>query len=1588
MFNFFKKCCGAALAVFMLYFAMGTASAQCAAEPYTITVTVGSYPAEVSWEILSPNGVNLAQGTPGTYTVNLVPAQLTFNGFDSYGDGWNGATATVTRVSTGQVILSTWTFSAGAISSTNLNAGSCVAGCTDATALNYSASANANDGSCSYTCSYLGNYCYPNNLTNFEFLNHNTNIPNSVLTFTAGSISRGTSSNDRLRVYKGTPLDASNLIYDSGAGSSGTTLFPLAGVQVTSPTGQFIATMTSGAAGSCTTPSGTGGTTKPKRIYYNITCGIPGCMNSSACNFSPTATFDNNSCEFISCAGCQDPLAANYSSTATIPSACTYCEVQQPSFCYTPNLSSYQLFSYSSPGTPVTVTFNQGTIESSTWDQLRVYNSTILTAANQIYINPTATTNLANLSITSPTGVIVAVLSSDGSVSCSTASTYVAMQWSVSWDCDAIGCTDESSCNFDANATFDDGSCDYSCIGCMDPGAANYNPNATQENDNSCLYCAAGTFVAVISMTDSGNDGWEGAQYFLSNLSTGAQLSGSFGTGDIISGGVAQDLYCLEMGCYTFAVAGGTGLSEVGYTVSDQFGTDYISGTGGVSNFGIDFGLQGQCNISGCTDPYCFNYNISATVDNGTCICPPPNNALELAEAVFCGLTVNGTLANATDEDNVTNFPGFLTPITTPGVWYEFNATSTQQVIVDLCGTQQPGVVTPVSDTRLHIFRELANGTLQPVVSNNNTCNLHASAAFLAQTGGNYFIYVSKSATTNTGSNFVLSVNCESCAGEVPFNDVCEDAFPQFSGVTFTGSVCCASSPSIPSFNGNATNTNYGVWFTFNSSDYDTFYFDLTNVSAAQLTLTIYTQGGTCLTLPQSLPAPVGSIVGCAFTGQCAGSIETFIDLQPDTDYYFLVGTTDPAGCGDFEFTTTGIYLGCTDPSASNYDQQANQDDGTCTYSQAPANDLCANATTLPCNQGFISGSLGGATADLEIGACSPGGPTQVSPCLNSDSFFSPYPSDVYQLQSCTGLVENITTDGWASEYSLVAVTAGNSYQFSSSIATDIVTVSNESGTVALAYGAGSAEWTADFTGVVRFYTHIADCGFETTSRTRSVACSTTSFAEPGGIWYTFEGTGELTNIYTCGSVLNTTIHVYESVDGSCGNLTCATQLNGNLALSEESFEVCGFFDQDDASVEFISEEGTTYYVYVAASGAQNGSIQIAMDCEPAIYGCQIDAACNYNPNANIDDNSCEYTSCACDNNPGGTGVVIEMFDSFGDGWEGSNAGSPGGYQILTVSGEVVASGQIDDAFYQVDEDNFTGPEFGFDVTCLSDGCYIFRFTGAFQWANEQSWELSVDGVQILAGSPSANSAVEDYPFSVGDAVCGCTAELACNYNPAATDDNGTCEYLTCAGCTDSEACNYDATATIEDNSCNYGFPITISMYDELDGWQGAQLIIRDLSGAIVLQTSLANGFGNEFAQESACLDAGCYTVESTSDTWADEVSWTITGVFGGVIQGGASFPQTYFSVGGNNCIPGCTIECACNYNPNANVANIASCTFDNCAGCTYVDATNYSANASTDDGSCIFDLQNPCPADLNQDGSVTTADLLQFLGAFGTVCQ
>ena len=57
--------------------------------------------------------------------------------------------------------------------------------------------------------------------------------------------------------------------------------------------------------------------------------------------------------------------------------------------------------------------------------------------------------------------------------------------------------------------------------------------------------------------------------------------------------------------------------------------------------------------------------------------------------------------------------------------------------------------------------------------------------------------------------------------------------------------------------------------------------------------------------------------------------------------------------------------------------------------------------------------------------------------------------------------------------------------------------------------------------------------------------------------------------------------------------------------------------------------------------------------------------------------------------------------------------------------------------------------------------------------------------------------------FAQSDAL-GCTDGWACNYEPEATEDDGSCEYQTCIGCTNQYACNYDPTAIYYDGSCEF----------------------------------------------------------------------------------------------------------------------------------------------------------------------------------------
>ena len=323
--------------------------------------------------------------------------------------------------------------------------------------------------------------------------------------------------------------------------------------------------------------------------------------------------------------------------------------------------------------------------------------------------------------------------------------------------------------------------------------------------------------------------------------------------------------------------------------------------------------------------------------------------------------------------------------------------------------------------------------------------------------------------------------------------------------------------------------------------------------------------------------------------------------------------------------------------------------------------------------------------------------------------------------------------------------------------------------------------------------------------------------------------------------------------------------------------------------------------------------------------------------------------------------------------------------------------------------------------------------------------------------------------------VSGCTDPSADNYDPAATLDDGSCVIT---GCTDPTALNYNPNTTLEDNTtCYYTLPsilINEIHYNPCSG-QGADFdyefvelvnvgdLAADISGyefyntaggleqlgytfpegtsiaagefviLVVSDAGMANYSGNgyqvfqmdqgNFSNSGEALslrdafgnvvnavtyddagawpsaaqgilgfnyiespDGGCATLEYIPEILEVYLTTPVGNGndFGGNWQ--ASWVDNGTPGAANSSAFGCNNPSACNFNANAILGDETQCTFD-CVGCTYPNADNFTAGATQDDGSCQFTIANPCPTDLNGDGSTTTADLLVFLVDFGNTC-
>ena len=184
-----------------------------------------------------------------------------------------------------------------------------------------------------------------------------------------------------------------------------------------------------------------------------------GCADYAACNYDINVQCNDASMCDYSCYGCNDPAAGNYEPDATISDG---------SCCYNSWLtvvSDSPLYFY--------------VYENGMYYQGDGYNNSGFCHAGGCFslnVFPMTDAN-ANYSVIDASGNIIL----EG--------TATAGQYSVasfSSEGEMAGCMDPFSCNYNASATCEDGSC-YACYGCTDPTALNYDASAYYD-DGACFY--------------------------------------------------------------------------------------------------------------------------------------------------------------------------------------------------------------------------------------------------------------------------------------------------------------------------------------------------------------------------------------------------------------------------------------------------------------------------------------------------------------------------------------------------------------------------------------------------------------------------------------------------------------------------------------------------------------------------------------------------------------------------------------------------------------------------------------------------------------------------------------------------------------------------------------------------------------------------------------------------------------------------------------------------------------------------------------------------------------------------------------------
>ena len=629
--------------------------------------------------------------------------------------------------------------------------------------------------------------------------------------------------------------------------------------------------------------------------------------------------------------------------------------------------------------------------------------------------------------------------------------------------------------------------------------------------------------------------------------------------------------------------------------------------------------------------------------------------------------------------------------------------------------------------------------------------------------------------------------------------------------------------------------------------------------------------------------------------------------------FYYIYGCTDFYACNfqslaNFDDGSCD-YPGCTNSEALNYNESAGCDDGNCIF-QGNSND-CYTSYVFGCTDGYACNYW--SAANVNDGSCRYPGCTDAL-AQNYNSYAG------CNNGSCTYFYYGCT-DSYACNYTSSANFNDGSCAYPGCTDPDAQDYNSYA-------GCNNGSCTYFYYGCTDSYA----CNYSSSANFNDGSCTYPGCTDPeaqnynsyagcnnGSCTYFYYG---CTDSYACNYSSSANFN-----DGSCTYAGCtdpaAQNYNSYAGCNNGSCTYFIYGCTDGYACNYTSSanfnDGTCTYAgctdpeaqnYNSYAGCNNGS------CTYFIYGCTDGYACNYTSSANFNDGSCTYSGC--------TNPEADNYNSYA----GCDNGTCFSYVYGCTDGYAC---------------NYTTLANFNDGSCTYAGC------------------TDPTALNYNAAAGCSNSGACIYQNCSGncDYVYGCTDYYtpACNYNPQATFNDGSCTYPGCNdpaavnfsayagcnngtctylvfGCTDyyTPACNYNGNANVNDGSCEYaGCTDSLALnFNPLAGCDNSTCLYYRY-GCTDYYTPACNYDGSANFNDGSCVYAGC----------TDSSALNFNALAG--CDNGTCLYYIY----------GCTdyYTPACNYDATANF-NDGSCTY---AGCTDVEAYNYNPMAGCDNGTCQY---------------------------------